>query len=605
MEALRLRDTDAARVREEILAAGRVIISSTDRGPDNRAFHDARYKLYELAAANADESLIRVLQADPEITGMTSAVFPVSCEAGIFEECAIASKLLSEDNLTFGKIYRSYYGEVYESLMLDELAWLNGSGGVDMSSQRVAYIGGGAMPIPAMLLAQRMGCKVTIIDPHAESCRLAEGLIQRTGLSHLVDVRNCGGEVADYGDFTLVWMANWIVEKEAIFCRIHEFPNVQYIAARSAARDSLSFIINHEVDVLSCAHTDFQVQHVTERRACVSLVSVLFGNPTHVQQDDSFKAPVRSRRVVDNMTDLIGNTPMLRLDPAKTGLKNIELYAKLEHMNPFGSIKDRTAMGMLGPHIKGVAEKGMQILEMSSGNAARGLQAIASMHGATLETISGRIRIPEMRQVLQLQGAKLTPLPADLDPADAYAALKMVDGKASKGNDHYFYTDQYRNPANDGTHYGTTGREILEDIGPVDYVVGSVGTAGSTVGISRQLREANPALEIVGVVSDHHDFIPGIRHKGEIFDVGPFDEKYYNELVDINAMDAIDGVLSLVRDYGVMAGPSSGAAYSAALKYLRIADAKLTAPRKAVFVVCDRVELYLSYIAERRPDLFQ
>lgn len=603
MEALKLRDTDAARVREEILAAGRVIMSSTDRSPENRAFHDARYKLYELAAANADESLIRVLQADPEITGMTSAVFPLSCEAGIFEECAIAAKLLTEDNLTFGKIYRSYYGEVYESLMLDELAWLNGLGAIDMPSQRVAYIGGGAMPIPAMLLAQRMGCRVTIIDPHTESCRLAAGLIQRTGLSHLVDVQCLGGQEVDYGDYTLVWMANWIADKEPIFCRIQEYPQVRYVMARSAAQGSLSFIINHVVDPRSCCGKDFAALHVTERRACVSLVSVILGNPAHKVEE--YVAPARSRRVVDNMTDLIGNTPMLRLDPAKTGLKNIELYAKLEHMNPFGSIKDRTAMGMLGPHIKGVAAKGMNILEMSSGNAARGLQAIASMHGATLETISGRIRIPEMRKVLQLQGAKLTPLPADLDPADAYAALKMVDGKASGGTDQYFYTDQYRNPANDGTHYGTTGKEILEDIGPVDYVVGSVGTAGSTVGISRQLREANPALEIVGVVSDHHDFIPGIRHKGEIFDVGPFDEKYYNELVDVNAMDAIDGVVSLVRDYGVMAGPSSGAAYAAALKHLRAVDATLSSPRKAVFVVCDRVELYLSYIAERRPDLFQ
>lgn len=604
MEALRLRDTDAARVREEILAAGRVIVSSTDRGPDNRAFHDARYKLYELAAANADETLINVLMADPEITRITSAVFPVSCEAGIFEECAIAAKLLTEDNLTFGKIYRSYYGEIYESLMLDELAWLNGLGAIDMPAQRVAYIGGGAMPIPAMLLAQRMGCRVTIIDPHAESCRLAAGLIQRTGLSHLVDVQCVGGQDVDYSAFTLVWMANWIADKEPIFCRIQESPAVRYVMARSAAQGSLSFIINHIVDPRSCCGKDFGVLHVTERRACVSLVSVILGNPAHGRVADEYKAPVGSRRVVENMTDLIGNTPMLRLDPAKTGLKNIELYAKLEHMNPFGSIKDRTAMGMLGPHIKGVAEKGMNILEMSSGNAARGLQAIASMHGATLETISGRIRVPEMRQILQLQGAQLTPLPPDLDPSDAYAALKMVDSKASRGTKDYFYTDQYRNPANDGTHYGTTGREIIEDIGPVDYMVGAVGTAGSTVGISRQLREANPEMEIVGVVSDTRDFIPGIRHKGEIFDVGPFDEKYYKELVDVNAMDAIEGVLALVRDYGVMAGPSSGAAYHAALQYLRAADATLTAPRKAVFVVCDRVELYLSYIAERRPDLF-
>ncbi|MBU0858405.1 MAG: pyridoxal-phosphate dependent enzyme, partial [Alphaproteobacteria bacterium] len=598
----KLRESDTARIRKEILDAGRIIISSTDRTPENRAFHDARYRLYELAAANADADLIRILHDDPEVRVITGELFPVSCEAGIFEECAIAAQLLAEDNLTFGKIYRSYYGEVYETLMLDELAWLTETGGIDIAAQRVAYIGGGAMPIPAMLLAQRMGCKVTIIDPHAESCRLATDLIRRTGLSHLVEVECSGGEVADYAAYTLVWMANWIPNKRPIFKTLHKFPNIRYVMVRSAAQDSLSFIINDEVGNVDLGNDDFGFVHETVKRACVSLVSVILGS--YMRAPQSQKAAPIVRRVVDNMAELIGNTPMLRLDPEKTGLKNIELYAKLEHMNPFGSIKDRTALGMIGPHIRGIADKGMQILEMSSGNAARGLQAIASMHGTSLETISGRIRIEEMRKVLQLQGAKLVPLPPDLDPADAYAALKMVDSRASSENAKYFYTDQYRNPANDGTHYGTTGREILEDIGPVDYLVGSVGTAGSTVGISRQLKEANAALEIVGVVSDHHDFIPGIRHKGEIFDVGPFDENYYNELVDINAQDAIDGVISLIRDFGVMAGPSSGAAYSAALKYLREADAKLTSPRKAVFVVCDRVELYLSYIAERRPDLF-
>lgn len=602
MEALRLCETDTARIREEILEAGRIIVGSADRSPENKVFHQARYRLYEIAAANADADLIRVLQADPEIRGITGEIFPVSCEAGIFEECAIAAQLLAEDNLTFGKIYRSYYGEIYETLMLDELAWLTGAGGIDIAAQRVAYIGGGAMPIPAMLLAQRMGCKVTIIDPHEESCRLARDLIRRSGLSHLVEVECAGGEGASYEAYTLVWMANWIPNKRPIFKQLHRYPNVRYVMVRAAAQDSLSFIINDELDNVDLGNDDFGFVHRTVKRACVSLVSVVLGS--YMREPEKETTPAVTRRVVDNMTDLIGNTPMLRLDPQKTGLKNIALYAKLEHLNPFGSIKDRTALGMIGPHIKGVAAQGMQVLEMSSGNAARGLQAIASMNGTTLETISGRIRIEEMRRVLQLQGARLVPLPDGLDPADAYAALKSVDGRASKESARYFYTDQYRNPANDGTHYGTTGREILEDIGPVDYVVGSVGTAGSTVGISRQLKEANAALEIVGVISDNDDYVPGIRHKGEVFDVGPFDENYYNELVAINAMDAIDGVVSLIRDFGVMAGPSSGAAYSAALKYLRAVDSTLDAPRKAVFVVCDRVELYLSYIAERRPDLF-
>lgn len=293
----------------------------------------------------------------------------------------------------------------------------------------------------------------------------------------------------------------------------------------------------------------------------------------------------------------------MELDKRKTGLRNITLYAKLEHLNPYGSIKDRTALGMLQGHIERLSVEKKTVLELSSGNAARGLQAIASIHGATLETLSNRIRVTEMQKILKLQGARITPIGA-LDPEDAYAALRKVDRKAADEKDAYFYTDQYRNPANEETHYALTGQEILEDVGAVDYFIGAIGTAGSTVGISRRLQRANSALDITGVVSEKEDFIPGIRHKDEIFDVGPFKEDRYHRILDVTAQEAIDGVIDLVRQYGIMAGPSSGATYRAALKFLRSIDAGLEAPTKAVFVVFDRVELYLSYLEARRPDLF-
>lgn len=311
------------------------------------------------------------------------------------------------------------------------------------------------------------------------------------------------------------------------------------------------------------------------------------------------------RRIVGHMADLIGNTPLLRMDPVKTGLKNIELYAKLEHLNPFGSIKDRTAQGMIGPYLEDISKDGREILELSSGNAARGLQALASIAGIGMETVSSRIRVTEMRKALQLQGARITPIDHLVDPTDAYSALKIVDAKAKRENQQYFYTDQYRNPNNDGTHYETTGREIAEDMGSVDYFIGSVGTAGSTMGISKRLLETNCDLDITGVISEKDDFVPGIRHKDEIFDVGPFDEHRYNRLIDITAQESIDGILSLVRDYGVMAGPSSGATYVAAMRHLKQVDDTLLSPKKAVFVVCDRVEMYFSWIEERRPELFR
>jgi cysteine synthase len=589
---------EAAALKQQILDAGRVVVGSQTLGPANENFHRARYNLYSLAAAKIDPDLARRLSRDPEIRAMADAVFPLSCEAGVYEECDIARHLLSQPDLDFETVYQGYYGHIYEILMKDELDWFR-TNGINLENARIAYIGGGAMPVPAFLMARNLGARVTIFDPDEESCALAMALADRIGLKAQISVKTIAGEDALYERFDIAWIANWITDKMPIFRRIHEFSNVRHVVARSAAAETLSFIINDELDCDRCGQ-DFELLHTTPKHDDMSLVSVIFKNPPCVPEVDETMA----RPVVDSMSELIGNTPMLRMDPAKTGLKNIQLYAKLEHLNPFGSVKDRTAFGMIGGHIKRIAAEGREVLEMSSGNAARALQAIASMHGSRLETVSGRIRVEEMRKVLKLQGAKVTPMDANIDPTDAYAALHAIDSKADAEADHYFYTDQYRNPANDGSHYMATGREIIRDLGPVDYLIGAVGTAGSTVGISRSLREANPDLKIIGVVSEESDFVPGIRHKGEIFNVGAFREDYYESIVGIHAMDAIKGVVYLMRDFGVMAGPSSGAAYIAALRHLKALDDQLTSPRKAVFIVCDRVELYLSYIEARRPDLF-
>lgn len=530
--------------------------------------------------------------------------YPESANPSIAAACHATSILLQDQNLTFGKIYRSNKGEIYETLMLDEVKWLNASGGLDMAEQRVAYIGGGALPIAAMLLAQHGGSKVTVIEQDKESCRLGKELIRRAGMDHLVDVQEFLGHEADFSSYTLLWVAAGVSDKKQLFNRILEFSNIQYAVLRMPASENRAFEVREIVDGCKACDCGFKVMHESLHNIAAPMMSVIMHHtPCTPTVSKPYKETVK-RRVVDSMTDLIGHTPMLRLDPVKTGLKNIELYAKLEHLNPFGSIKDRTAKGMIAHHIKDVAAQGRAILELSSGNAARGLQAIASMNGTHLETVSNRIRIPEMKKILELQGAKITPINDEGGTLDALGALKSVDTKATSERDKYFYTDQYRNPANDGTHCATTGREIIEDVGPVDYMIGSVGTAGSTMGIARALRQANSDIDVVGVVSDGTDYIPGIRYKGEIFNVGSFDEKSYREIQAVSVQEAIDGVIDLIRLYGVMAGPSSGATYYAALKHLRVIDQTLTEPKKAVFVVCDRVELYLSWLESRRPELF-
>ncbi|WP_279582541.1 hypothetical protein [Fodinicola feengrottensis] len=116
------------------------------------------------------------------------------------------------------------------------------------------------------------------------------------------------------------------------------------------------------------------------------------------------------------------------------------------------------------------------------------------------------------------------------------------------------------------------------------------------------MREKNPALKTIGVVSTKYDFIPGIRSANELWDVGLFDRGFYEKIVAVDSADAVDGAVQLARRYGVLAGPTSGATYFAAVEHLR--GEPSAERRKAVLIVCDRLEWYLSYVRKRRPEIF-
>src|SRR5579871_3079436 len=111
--------------------------------------------------------------------------------------------------------------------------------------------------------------------------------------------------------------------------------------------------------------------------------------------------------IVKHVTDLIGNTPMLEIDPSVHGLKNINLYAKLELLNPFGSVKDKTAWNMLRHDLEEIKAKGQTVIEASSGNTAKAIQVICSMHGIPFKIVTNRVRVREVKQVLQLLGTDI------------------------------------------------------------------------------------------------------------------------------------------------------------------------------------------------------
>lgn len=310
--------------------------------------------------------------------------------------------------------------------------------------------------------------------------------------------------------------------------------------------------------------------------------------------------------LVSKVTDLIGNTPLLELPPAMHGLKNVNLYAKLELLNPFGSVKDKSAWNVLRD-IEQVAAEGKTVIESSSGNMAKAMQILCSMHNVPFKIVTNRIKVREVKQILQLLGAEVDELPGlsecpdPTDPNDPITFIEQIMlGEPGK----FYHTSQYTNERNIEAHYNTTGKEIIADLPQVDFFVGGLGTTGSTRGTGTILKEHNPKVRNIGVIASKGHLLPGIRNVDEMYEVGLFRKDFYDDIVEVNIDESIDAMLMLIRRAGVLAGPTGGGSLAAALKYLRPLDDSFTTEQNAVFIVCDRVEWYLSYLQKCRPELF-
>lgn len=313
----------------------------------------------------------------------------------------------------------------------------------------------------------------------------------------------------------------------------------------------------------------------------------------------------------DSITEVIGNTPLVRIPESVHGLRHIDLYAKLEMLNPFGSVKDRAAWSMAGPLLEKTDQANGSLVELSSGNTAKALAVIAGMHGMAFKSITNRMKVPEIKDLLLLLGAEIEELPGQtecLDPTDTADPLTRIHRMLSEENSGYLHTDQYYNERNTLAHETGTGPEIIADLGgcPPDHFIACVGTAGSSTGTARAFRDKAIGTTVVGLVAHKSDFIPGIRNIDEVHEVGLFDPDTYDAIETVSADEAIDGMLELVRRCGMLAGPTGGAAYHGAVRHLRAVDADLAASgerQTAVFIVCDRVESYMSYVRQRRPEL--
>lgn len=313
--------------------------------------------------------------------------------------------------------------------------------------------------------------------------------------------------------------------------------------------------------------------------------------------------------LIKNVSELIGRTPLLEIDPAVHGLKNIRLYAKLEHLNPFGSIKDRSATGVLSEDFDAIVESGKTVVESSSGNMAKALSILCGMRKVPFRIVSSKIQVKEVKQVLQVLGAETEELPALSacpDPSDPNNPVAYIERMIAGSPGKYHHTSQFTNDLNRKAHFDSTGPEIAEDAGAIDYFFAGLGTTGSSRGAGEYLKTVNEELRTIGIVAPRGQALPGIRSADEMFEVGLFDRSFYADITEVSIDEAIDGMLTLARSLGVLGGPTSGANFAGALKYLRTLDSEATEGKelKAAFIVCDRMEWYLSYLQKHRPELF-
>ncbi|MBL0184185.1 MAG: pyridoxal-phosphate dependent enzyme [Candidatus Obscuribacter sp.] len=262
--------------------------------------------------------------------------------------------------------------------------------------------------------------------------------------------------------------------------------------------------------------------------------------------------------------------------------------------------------------IENIKKEGKTVIESSSGNMAKAMQLVCSVYGVPFKIVTNRIKVREVKQILQLVGAEVDELPGLSecpDPTDPNDPITFIEQIMSANPGKYFHTSQYTNEKNIHAHYHSTGTEIQKDLddagaGLVDYFVGGLGTTGSTRGSGTYLKEKNPEMKNVGVIASKGHLLPGIRNVDEMYEVGLFRKDFYDDIVEVSMDESIDAMLTLIRQCGILAGPTGGGSLAAAMKYLKPLDATLTRKHNCVFIVCDRVEWYLSYLQKNKPEIF-
>jgi cysteine synthase B len=281
-------------------------------------------------------------------------------------------------------------------------------------------------------------------------------------------------------------------------------------------------------------------------------------------------SPSGELRKVESVLDLIGNTPLLEIQRIAAGLSpRVKIYAKLEGMNPGGSVKDRPAWRMAQEGLRsGKLRPGKTVLDSTSGNTGIALAMIGSVLGYPVELVMPANVSVERKQIINAYGAKaIYSDPMEGSDGAIRECRKILQANPEK----YFKPDQYFNPMNPQAHYENTGPEIYRQTnGSVTHFVAGIGTGGTMMGTGRYLKEVNPNVRIVAVEPDDalHG-LEGLKHMASSIVPGIYHEEELDDKISVSTEDAYAMVYRLSQEEGLLVGQSSGAALFAALKIAR------------------------------------
>jgi len=299
--------------------------------------------------------------------------------------------------------------------------------------------------------------------------------------------------------------------------------------------------------------------------------------------------PPQLRTNARSVLELIGNTPLLSFRRVTRHLRNVEVYGKAEWYNPGGSVKDRAAMAMvLDGERRGLLTRDKILVDATSGNTGIAYAMICAERGYRVKLALPRNASPERKQNLQAYGAELvlTDPTEGTDGAQRYVK-RLVDANPDK----YFYPDQYNNDANWRAHYETTAMEIWRQTdGRITHFVTGVGTSGTFMGVTRRLKELNPAIQCISMQPDSplHG-LEGMKHMATALVPGIYDPRIADGGIEVSTEDAHKMVLRLAREEGVLVGVSSGANMVAALNIAKKLDHGVV-----VTILADSAAKYLS-----------